>query len=276
MNKTDDPHSKPADFSLFFNEERVIDEAAAILEKLDDVAHGVRSLAEAYSQAYREQRRMVRLSDRMQLQLQSANHALADQAKELSQLNEALQREVEEREKLTQELKTLASVDELTGTSNRRHFYELANYQIKRHQRYQLPMALLMLDLDHFKFINDAHGHQMGDKVLKRFADTLLSLLRNVDIVGRIGGEEFGVLLPECEEGDALNKAEQICARFDAMSMEIEGQRLGLTISIGISVLSDDETIDQVLDRSDQALYAAKRAGRNRVCVWSPALKDCK
>jgi len=276
MTIKDDPLEKTADFSLFFNEERVIDEAAAILEKLDDVAHGVRSLAEAYSQAYREQRRMVRLSDRMQLQLQSANHTLADQAKELSQLNEALQREVEEREKLTQELKMLASVDELTGTSNRRHFYELANYQIKRHQRYQLPMSLLMLDLDHFKYINDAHGHQMGDKVLKRFADTLLSLLRNVDIVGRIGGEEFVVLLPECEESDALHKAGQICSCFDAMSMDIDGQQLGLTISIGISVLQDDETIDQVLDRSDQALYAAKRAGRNRVSVWDPSLKDCK
>lgn len=274
MNQKDDPVNKPADFSLFFNEERVIDEASAILDKLEDVAQGVRSLAEAYSQAYREQRRMVRLSDKMQLQLQSANHTLADQAKELSQLNEALQREVEEREKLAQELKMLASVDELTGTSNRRHFYELANYQIKRHQRYQMPMALLMLDLDHFKYINDVHGHQMGDKVLKRFADTLLSLLRNIDIVGRIGGEEFVVLLPECEAEDALHKAGQICSRFDSMSMEIDGQQLGLTISIGIGMLQDDETIDQVLDRSDQALYAAKRAGRNRVCVWHPTLQE--
>ena len=122
-----------------------------------------------------------------------------------------------------------------------------------------------MIDIDHFKSINDTHGHACGDEALRSVVRALQSMLRTTDILGRFGGEEFLVLLPELDEQGALIAAERLRAKVAANVVEFEGKRLSPTISLGLALHAADETGDRLIARADEALYAAKRNGRNRV-----------
>ena len=172
----------------------------------------------------------------------------------------ALQRDAHEKK-----LYQLATRDELTGLCNRRQFIALAGREIERNRRYQLSLTVLMMDLDHFKSINDRHGHAKGDEVIAHFAQSCRSVLRSTDICGRLGGEEFAAVLPDTRMEDALLAAERLRRVVaDARLPGGEAGPLQYTVSIGVAVLRADESdIDEVLVRADRQLYQAKHNGRN-------------
>lgn len=168
---------------------------------------------------------------------------------------------------LYEEIQYLATTDVLTKLYNRRHLYTLGKRELERAQRYQQHLSALMIDVDHFKKINDTYGHATGDKVLQELANHLQRQTRDVDIVGRYGGEEFVVILPNTHLEAAAELAERLRARIDK---EITLSRLrnhpGLTISIGVASLGDDTpSLESLLDKADTALYQAKSKGRNTV-----------
>lgn len=159
-----------------------------------------------------------------------------------------------------------AVTDDLTGLPNRRAFLDEAARLQVRARRNSKPIALLMLDLDHFKLINDAHGHASGDVVLRAIKGIVEPKLRNGDLLARLGGEEFGVLLPATDQSGALEIAERIRrAIADAEVHSLAGKKLSLTVSIGLAVVSGSESIQDALQCADQRMYVAKREGRNRL-----------
>jgi diguanylate cyclase (GGDEF)-like protein/PAS domain S-box-containing protein len=179
---------------------------------------------------------------------------------------EGVMRDITERVTLERLLRQLAATDELTGISNRRTFLEHATQALRRWQRHRQPLALLIVDLDWFKQVNDRHGHLYGDEVLKRFTDTVRTELRDIDIFGRLGGEEFCVVLERCGVREASEAAERFRARVEAMELTApDGSPLRLTVSIGATASQpSDRRIEELLSRADRALYAAKHGGRNR------------
>jgi diguanylate cyclase (GGDEF)-like protein len=162
-----------------------------------------------------------------------------------------------------------AQTDFLTGLFNRRRFVESAESELDRAMRFQRPLSLLMFDIDHFKSINDTWGHAMGDVVLQQVAHLIHDALRNADILGRTGGEEFAAVLVETEGNAAANVAQRLCATVaDAVISPPGAGRIPVTVSIGLTQLRGRSiSFDELLNEADQAMYAAKQAGRNRVSV---------
>ena len=178
-------------------------------------------------------------------------------------------RDVTERRALMSRLEYQARTDYLTGLANRRRFLELAEVELVRARRYGNPLSLLMIDIDHFKGINDAHGHQVGDVVLRRLSDECRRLLREVDVVGRMGGEEFAILLPETGMEEGFRVAERIRKTISESGVRLSPEEglLHFSVSVGVTALcSEIADIDALIKDADDALYAAKRQGRNRVC----------
>jgi diguanylate cyclase (GGDEF)-like protein len=159
----------------------------------------------------------------------------------------------------------MARTDFLTQLNNRRAFYELADAALRHARHHDEPVALLMLDIDHFKTINDKFGHAAGDAAICAVAKLIREQCRVTSIGGRLGGEEFALLLPETELFDALGVAERLRVIVGAHALEHEGHVIRFTASIGVAAVQTDETIDQLMLRADVALYQAKHAGRNSV-----------
>lgn len=168
----------------------------------------------------------------------------------------------------TAELQHLATTDLMTGVNNRHHFLSLLYHEFARGRRYKAPLSLMVLDLDFFKQINDGYGHAAGDAALKAFSSTAAECLRGMDVFGRLGGEEFGILLPSTAADQAEAVAERIRAAVAKIAIDTEFGTVRFTTSIGVAQSQDtDESVDVLLARADGALYAAKAAGRNRVIV---------
>lgn len=171
-------------------------------------------------------------------------------------------------------LRELAVTDGLTSLYTRRHFMNLAEREFRRSKRYAAPLSLLMLDADFFKKINDTYGHVAGDAVLKNLAQVAREVVREVDVIGRLGGEEFAILLPETDEERATAVAERLRTAIEAREVEPVGagiEPIRFTVSIGVaSVREEDENLESVMLRSDAALYEAKEIGRNIVVVAEP------
>ena len=176
--------------------------------------------------------------------------------------NADLERKVEAR---TQELHHLTEIDPLTGLLNRRGMIDRFDKEISRYTRQAGSLGLLLLDLDHFKQVNDTHGHSVGDLALCAAANILQSTKRKYDHAGRWGGEEFLLLLPDCTEVDLLSIAERIRLSIQALQIDTGHNTLSFTVSIGAHYSSAPQTMDAMLHQVDRALYAAKDAGRN--CV---------
>lgn len=157
--------------------------------------------------------------------------------------------------------------DGLTGVFNRRYWQQQLGYEIQRAQRYQHPLSLLMFDLDKFKQLNDDYGHQGGDTVLVEFSALIAGLLRDTDLLGRYGGEEFGVILPETDLVGALQVANRICYAAQQHQMQFNGKPIRATVSIGVASFSG-QSPDELIQQADSALYNAKRQGRNRAVAW--------
>lgn len=178
--------------------------------------------------------------------------------------------DITERKLLEQQLREKANTDFLTNLNTRRYFMDLAKQELIRLARYDSPLSFMVLDIDLFKQINDVYGHHSGDIVIMKFAEVCRQTLRNVDIIGRIGGEEFAVMLPETSKDKAIEVAERLRETVENLTLVLEENALPIkfTVSIGlVSLASKDKTLESLLQLADQALYQAKNSGRNRVCV---------
>lgn len=226
-----------------------------------------------------ELRRAYNALERQQAELVAVNRTLERQKAELAALAEemqtarkALDEEIAQRNALESELRRLASVDDLTGTMNRRAFLEIVHREVARSDRYGNPVAIAILDLDRFKAINDTYGHGVGDEVLREAAGILASTTRvGIDEIGRLGGEEFGVLLPETTLDGGRMAAERMRAALAEMAIEVDGRPVPVQASFGVAVWEPGYgTVEAWMGAADMALYRAKEAGRNRVETTGP------
>jgi diguanylate cyclase (GGDEF)-like protein len=185
---------------------------------------------------------------------------------EIGQLVSSTNGLIDAAEQALDEVRALATLDSLTGLPNHRHFMTRLHEEHDRLQRLAEPASLAMLDLDHFKQINDSHGHAAGDAVLSHFADLVRAELRKVDVPGRLGGEEFAILMPGTEPAEALALAERLRRNLEHQPVVLDDTTVTVTVSIGIAELRrDDRLPEAALRRADRALYRAKDAGRNRI-----------
>jgi diguanylate cyclase (GGDEF)-like protein len=180
-----------------------------------------------------------------------------------------------ERNRLQAELERRARIDPLTGVLNRRAFRELLEREVARAQRHGRQLSLAMIDIDHFKRVNDTMGHAVGDRFLVAVAAAVSAALRSEDLFGRYGGEEFIVAFAETDLAGAIQAAERLRLAIADIRLEHEGETRSITASLGVASFGDlrgesGETIDSVINTADQALYNAKAAGRNRVLPFKP------
>jgi len=181
-------------------------------------------------------------------------------------------RDISERYQLELQLRQLANYDELTGLVNRREIISRLQQELTRFSRYRSPITILFIDIDYFKKINDEYGHQVGDNTLVNCANKMQALMRKNDSVGRYGGEEFLIILPETPINRAIELAERlrknIAQPFAKTRTKSEKYIPDYTISIGVAELIDDQmTLDLLIDRADKAMYRAKQTGRNKICI---------
>ena len=197
---------------------------------------------------------MERINDKA---IQLSNELSEAQRELLSAHNKLKRRE--------EEIRVLSQTDQLTGIANRRRLDEAIAAEYARVRRYGGKFALMMADIDHFKSVNDEYGHDVGDTVIRNFAQVLLGQIRETDLAARFGGEEFVVLMPESESEQAFACAERIRMQFGSESIPPISRLV--TASFGITMLEADDTVTSVFKHADEALYQAKEAGRNRVVV---------
>ena len=174
-------------------------------------------------------------------------------------------------ERVSLQLQTLASLDGLTGCSNRSTTDTLLAHELERARRSRLPLVFVLMDLDHFKQVNDQHGHAAGDKVLQAFAEAVRRRLRGSDVFGRVGGEEFGLVLPGTDAAGARRLVEAI--RLEVAALEVQvgaAQPVKITLSAGVALARPEHSLsgDRLYGQADQSLYEAKRGGRNRVEIY--------
>jgi len=208
-----------------------------------------------------------------------ARHSLIEQAGILSEGHQQLQSQLERtREYLkflednSQQLKSelkrvklLSLTDELTGLPNRRAFLRRLEDEVGRVRRYNVPLSLAIIDLDHFKLINDEYGHGAGDEALRNFSSKVLSAFRHLDLVARYGGEEFIVLMPNTDQAGAARALEKIYRKCKESTFQRNGEKASLpTFSVGVALYKPGETATNFIERADKALYSAKNLGRNR------------
>jgi diguanylate cyclase (GGDEF)-like protein len=183
----------------------------------------------------------------------------------VANLQQSLTRNVNELKATRDRLARLASTDDLTRVYSRRWWFDLAEKEFSRSRRYDRVFSLLMADLDWFKHINDTYGHEAGDRVLNQFGTMLRKTCRDSDVIGRLGGEEFALLLPETSSEAAQHLASRITEICRSIVVDASTDGARCSCSIGVTqVRPDDERLDSMLTRADRALYEAKRAGRNR------------
>lgn len=179
--------------------------------------------------------------------------------------------------RLYQETVELTLVDSLTGVFNRRHLFARLEMELTRAHRFGAPLSLIMIDLDHFKHLNDACGHPAGDQVLREVAELLRKSVRKVDTVARYGGEEFAILLPMVSVSECQEVAEKLRRAVERTPIRYGDKQPGgrITISLGVAAFPDHgEALEQLIDAADAALYASKRAGRNKVTLYAPGMED--
>ena len=195
------------------------------------------------------------------------SNMVANKTSKLKELNIKLENELEEKNKLEKILKHQASTDFLTGILNRRSFFEACEYEVKVSKRYDNPLSFIIIDIDNFKDVNDTYGHLNGDIVLIDLVGIIKNTIRDTDIFGRIGGEEFSVLMPETHIKDAMTLSERIRENVSRHKSLLDDKSVTITVSIGLSSLcNEDSMIHTVLRRADLALYKAKESGRNQIC----------
>ncbi len=234
----------------------------------DDMEYAARSLASVHELGSVEQReyRIIRgdgevrwLSDKCFV---SPSRLFGGQS-----LIVGIAEDITEKKALQSELHRLATRDVLTGASNRRHFFECAEVLFAEARSSGSPLSFLLLDIDDFKKINDGHGHQVGDRVLQRVAHCGAYVLRRDDLFGRIGGEEFAALFPNCDAEQARQVAERLQREVQRLQFANDGESFGVTISQGITMLGEGDVLDDLYARADAAMYQAKRQGKDCIIL---------
>jgi diguanylate cyclase (GGDEF)-like protein len=225
--------------------------------------------------------------ERVQAELRFSRETLEDQgaylatlaeaadesAKEVEVARQELEREIGERRHLEKELRQLATTDGLTGALNRSAFLAAGERAMERARQFDHSLVVLMLDVDHFKAVNDRYGHAGGDLALRHLVATLRSGIRDSDLLGRLGGEEFGIVLPAASPAVAGELAERLRTRVEASRPPFGERVIEMTISVGLSMRLDaDRSIEQIIARADAALYQAKDDGRNRLVSHADAV----
>lgn len=199
-------------------------------------------------------------------QLRQAKLALQQTTHALGQANEVLKQRLEDINRLQDQLREQAHRDPLTGQYNRRYLDTTLQREMLKAAREQLPVTLLMVDIDHFKTINDSHGHPVGDEVLRQMGLILATHARSHDVVCRYGGEEFLLMLPQLPAPQALHRAEQLRRAAKVHVFSTEAGDIHVTLSVGVATYPENgQTVDELLRSADHALYQAKREGRDRV-----------
>ncbi len=231
--------------SLFHFEEKAIADAERLLSteecKKTVPANHYQDLLKRYRKLFRQVISLVKMSDRMQQDLNL----------------------------LTEELHQLATTDGLTGLTNRREFMDIARREFSRAKRHESDLSLILMDIDHFKQVNDTYGHDVGDEVLKVLAKSGAGVIRDHDIFCRFGGEEFTVLLPGTDLKGAIAMAERLRVLLAQTSVPFEGGAVQFTISAGISTVNPGmNTIETLIKQADLSLYEAKSRGRNCIRVY--------
>lgn len=196
--------------------------------------------------------------------LQRKQFALLNEEREQ---NKELQKEIAHRKLLEEQLRMTAEQDALTGVDSRGHFMKRAEALLTRSQFENAPFCLFMIDVDHFKRVNDTWGHTCGDQILGKIAEVCQQSLRPNDIIGRFGGEEFVVGLPNTHVNEAKNIAERLKENVAALTLEGEMSEFRLSVTIGVAVANEKDDLDAVITRADNKLYEGKREGRNRVVI---------
>lgn len=238
---------------MFSIEEKIIRHGEKILERnefgnspwKDEYAQ----LLKNYKKMYKQLIRLIKINDRQQSKLSQANTILEKHSK----------------------------YDELTGICNRRMFNEMYDREWRRCIRYKHPISMLLFDIDHFKQINDMHGHQAGDEILKMTAQKIERVARRVgDLAARYGGEEFILLLPDTAKMAAFKMAEEIRKDIARTQVDYDGKMITITVSAGLATMVPDmdNQPEKLIKQSDDALYLAKRTGRNRICMFDDMWKE--
>jgi diguanylate cyclase (GGDEF)-like protein len=236
--------------------------AADIEELLSDIGRAAREAAGLLEVNIGRQRSYQEI-------LNEAQEALVVLSLQTQQQVQTIKREV-------QTLQAKASMDPLTGLANRARFDEFFEEQFRRAYHHARPLAILFIDIDHFKKVNDTHGHQAGDEVLRRVARQLRSSVRNIDLVSRYGGEEFAIVLTETDTGTASARAEAMRALIARDPIRVGGEMISVTISIGVAGTDRTRMFthkEQLTNAADRAAYAAKQGGRNLVRVFRPRVE---
>jgi len=178
----------------------------------------------------------------------------------------ALRRSLLREEAVRRELHRFATTDELTGLANRRELFSSLDRMIAASRRSDRPLSIAILDIDRFKLVNDLHGHPAGDEVIRRVGEMALAMMREQDLVGRLGGEEFVIAFPDCAAGFAMAACERLREGMAALPILLpEGKALQVTISFGVAELTSGDDRTRLISRADEALYRAKKGGRNQV-----------
>lgn len=217
-----------------------------------------------------ENNELSQLQDHMNNMLSAMEHdrkqLLVDEQNKRNWLEAAVAKRTEALQIANEKLKNLARTDSLTGVLNRGSFFETAQHLLVLSKRQQSPVSFVLMDLDHFKNINDTYGHFSGDQVLICFTRTIQALLRKSDLIGRVGGEEFAIFLPDTDIDDAFLLASKIRQAVSDSTLDIDGKKVSYTVSLGVETSSQkDQSIDALFKRADFKLYGAKDKGRNRV-----------
>ncbi|MBA1202241.1 sensor domain-containing diguanylate cyclase [Pseudomonas capeferrum] len=233
----------------------------------DDLEYAERSLAQVLVDGAVEDREYRIITSDGQLRWLSDKCFIKHQsAQDQRVIIVGIAEDITEKKHLEGELQRLATIDVLTQSSNRRHFFECAQQAFENARQDGSPLAFLLLDIDDFKHINDTYGHQKGDQVLQRVADSGKATLRRGDLFGRIGGEEFAAVFPGCTAQVAEQIAERLQREIQRQSFSHGGHVYGVTVSQGLTGMTeDDQLLDKLFARADAAMYRAKRQGKNRI-----------
>ncbi|MCQ9427061.1 sensor domain-containing diguanylate cyclase [Pseudomonas sp. LJDD11] len=235
----------------------------------DDLNYAERSLSEVIDKGAIEDReyRIIRADGEVRW---LSDKCFVSQQADASQrlIVVGIAEDITEKKRLEDELQRLATTDVLTQSSNRRHFFECAQREFELARLQGTPLSFLLLDIDDFKKINDTYGHQTGDLVLQRIAESGRTTLRRGDLFGRIGGEEFAAIFPGCAADTALQIAERLQREIQRLSFQHDAQSFGITASQGLTSLTDsDQSLEALYGRADEAMYQAKRQGKNQIVL---------
>jgi len=240
---------------IFQVEDRIMEQAKEILcsdiTSITELKKEYELLYNQYGKMLRQTKKLVRMGDNTQKKLIEANELIHEKVHQLIQAEE--------------KLKKLSITDPLTGIYNRRGTYQWIEEQVKRQRRNNRPFTLFIMDIDFFKNINDTHGHQVGDKVLIEITQLMIASVREQDFLGRWGGEEFILILPETDLQGSVVLADKLRKTIEQKEFKIDGNDITITISLGGSCYSTGSIVDKCLEEADAALYRSKRNGRNRI-----------